>query len=1021
MATRPLGGVVRARKLAWCLLILAGGVCSPLPHTHTHSPSVPGLAGQVLGESKCYLTQLHLHGHSNHNGNTLPASMESQSSEAAKNGFDVIWWTDHAQIYETFEDLKIDFGSAQIAIGFNSVFLGGRLGRDLAALAVDRPDSGWYANLEDGGLSIKLQTEPGTRDFEAITLTPVSRVGKVRTNSFCRPVTSGLKLLAWLDADQPGPDAYIRFCFDFSWHPMGQHHVRFDLIAPGETPGEPEAGDTTVVRQLRVTGRSTPIVFDLAEALAPLRAGNDNTLSSFSIQMGARNGKSISVRLDSLVLRSDQPMGENQYRVIDHLARRYSGDLGITEYVGVEIGLFHLPVLPHMNAYYPDSTRNFGGIGLDRNMRRDLWVNEVHKRGGLVSFNHPFGAHRNPMKRTPAGRQGFGEPAGAGETAESRNEQPAGSAEEYEGETTGRSPRVRAMGGSAVTEDQFWEVATPLLEYKGLGADMLEVGYLFRGIGSLDDHLRLWDLALANGIRLVGTGTSDSHGGVWGPDMLPNPFASWIWAESRGADDLLAAIRAGHMAFGDPFLWKGKFAFGVESVMMGDTLVVDAPREVRGWIFMEPMPDSVDVRLVQVSLKPGREIEKTRSGPIQYRGGAIPIQVDRPCFIRAEIYGRGGTPLVFSNPVFLVPTATYGASPKIDALAKAVAEASPKDRDKIVSDFITKHRDRFPLVEDSLITFVYRGRVGSRVCVPSDLNRWDTGADQMQRLDETDLYYRTLALPLDARIDYKFYVDNAWMLDPLNPKTVRGGFGDNSAFSMPDYREPWEIAYVDSIRHGTIETHEFRSKIISNTRKIQVYLPAGPKPTHSIFVQDGGEYITLGSMVNVLDNLIAAGFIPPVVAVFIDPVDRNSEYWLNKAYEQMVVDEILPFVRAKYDVARDPAKTAIVGASLGGEISVMIAFDHPQVFGKCGSQSGAFAIEEGRLIEAVKGAAKRPLDFYLDCGTFGDLVDENRTLRDTLVEKGYTLEYKEFNEGHSWGNWRAHIDNMLIFFWGRRQ
>ena len=27
---------------------------------------------------------------------------------------------------------------------------------------------------------------------------------------------------------------------------------------------------------------------------------------------------------------------------------------------------------------------------------------------------------------------------------------------------------------------------------------------------------------------------------------------------------------------------------------------------------------------------------------------------------------------------------------------------------------------------------------------------------------------------------------------------------------------------------------------------------------------------------------------------------------------------------------------------------------------------------------------------------------------------------QEFNEGHSWGNWRAHVDDMLVFFWGRR-
>ena len=38
-----------------------------------------------------------------------------------------------------------------------------------------------------------------------------------------------------------------------------------------------------------------------------------------------------------------------------------------------------------------------------------------------------------------------------------------------------------------------------------------------------------------------------------------------------------------------------------------------------------------------------------------------------------------------------------------------------------------------------------------------------------------------------------------------------------------------------------------------------------------------------------------------------------------------------------------------------------------------------------------------------------------------LARKGYDLKYQEFNEGHSWGNWRAHIDDMLDFFWGRRE
>ena len=361
-------------------------------------------------------------------------------------------------------------------------------------------------------------------------------------------------------------------------------------------------------------------------------------------------------------------------------------------------------------------------------------------------------------------------------------------------------------------------------------------------------------------------------------------------------------------------------------------------------------------------------------------------------------------------------------SPKIAKLYKMLEEARPGETDAIISALIEENRDRIPIVEDDLATFIYYGKVGLRVTVPSDLNSWDTKVHEMTRVGETDLHYLTLQLPRDARIDYKFYVDKVWMMDPLNPKTVTGGFGPNSELSMPDYIFPAEIVPSDTIPHGVIEVHHFESKIMNNSRNVHVYTPAAYEDGgayHAIFVHDGGDYISLGSMVDVLDNLIYAGSIPPVVAVFIDPVDRNFEYWANPEYERVVVEEILPFVTAGYSISGDPAKTAVMGASLGGAISLFISANHPDIFGKCGSQSGAFALDGGTLFAKMEKLERQPVDFYLDTGVIGDLVDDNRRMRDILEMKDYNLMYQEFNEGHSWGNWRAHLDDMLIFFWGK--
>jgi len=161
-------------------------------------------------------------------------------------------------------------------------------------------------------------------------------------------------------------------------------------------------------------------------------------------------------------------------------------------------------------------------------------------------------------------------------------------------------------------------------------------------------------------------------------------------------------------------------------------------------------------------------------------------------------------------------------SPKIAGLHQMLQKARPGEEDAIISALIEENRDRFPITEDSLATFVYYGRVGLRVTVPSDLNRWDTKAHQMTRIGETDLHYITLELPRDARIDYKFYVDGAWMLDPLNPNTVMGGFGPNSELSMPDHEFPEEILPVDTIPLGELEVHHFESRIMNNSRNVGI-------------------------------------------------------------------------------------------------------------------------------------------------------------------------------------------------------
>src|SRR5439155_16450565 len=89
-----------------------------------------------------------------------------------------------------------------------------------------------------------------------------------------------------------------------------------------------------------------------------------------------------------------------------------------------------------------------------------------------------------------------------------------------------------------------------------------------------------------------------------------------------------------------------------------------------------------------------------------------------------------------------------------------------------IDRFLAAHR--FPLVEGSSVTFVYRGEADS-----VDLRHSVYGLPSSQafrRIPATDLWYLILELPKGSRMEYKLLVERdeerSLLLDPLNPHTA---------------------------------------------------------------------------------------------------------------------------------------------------------------------------------------------------------------------------------------------------------
>lgn len=376
---------------------------------------------------------------------------------------------------------------------------------------------------------------------------------------------------------------------------------------------------------------------------------------------------------------------------------------------------------------------------------------------------------------------------------------------------------------------------------------------------------------------------------------------------------------------------------------------------------------------------------------------------------------------------FVLSSLTFSQSQFQQFINHVNSLGDPAAKQAAVDSFMTYARTQgIPFIEDSTANFIYLGNPNS-VSVPGDFNGWSATSWQMSRLSQTNFWYRSENFELDARLDYKFFIVNNsgsfWILDPENPNTCQGGFGPNSELSMPLYIQPWEINYNSNIQHGTVISKTIFSANVGTNYQLNIYLPSGydslaatTYPT--VYFQDGSEYISLGRAVNVIDNLLDSSKIEPVIAVFVKPNNRNEEYAgsLRNQYRLFFVNELVPYIDANYKTKIDPKERLVLGDSFGGNISALISYNHPEVFGLCGLHSAAFWPNNYEAFNLIVNGPAKEIIWSSIWGTYESLYTNMRDFRDYLLGANYELDWLERPEGHSWGLWRATIDRMLIYF-----
>jgi enterochelin esterase family protein len=344
---------------------------------------------------------------------------------------------------------------------------------------------------------------------------------------------------------------------------------------------------------------------------------------------------------------------------------------------------------------------------------------------------------------------------------------------------------------------------------------------------------------------------------------------------------------------------------------------------------------------------------------------------------------------------------------------------------------------QIPYTIGDSVAFLYRGAAKS-VEWMGDFNGW--GYDKKfnnkgKLIAHTDVWILKASFPKDARLDYKILLDGrTWILDPVNLHQQWSGVGGgspNSELRMPLWKVDPALEQRSDISHGKVQTEIlFESRSLGYQITYSVYLPHGQHDNLPvIYVTDGFEYMhpKMGNMITILDNLIADKKITPVMAIFIDhrePVNRSNnrrmdELAMSEKYLTFFTEEFIPLIEQSYPVAKGRENRAILGTSMGGLTSAYFIFSRPEIFGMAGIQSPAFWTKP-QIYSLCDSVASSKTKISMTSGVFNDASESTRKMKTILENNSCIYTYRETNEGHSWGNWRNLIDDILIDFFGKK-
>ncbi|MBK8003749.1 MAG: esterase family protein [Gemmatimonadetes bacterium] len=251
---------------------------------------------------------------------------------------------------------------------------------------------------------------------------------------------------------------------------------------------------------------------------------------------------------------------------------------------------------------------------------------------------------------------------------------------------------------------------------------------------------------------------------------------------------------------------------------------------------------------------------------------------------------------------------------------------------------------------------------------------------------------------------------------------------------------------------------DFESRLLNERRTIDVFLPRGYATDRAarypvLYANDGQDMATI-DLAALLDSLQRTGVMAPAIVVAIHATERIQDYGTGGIpnaqgfgaraglYGDFLLTELMPAINQRYRTETGPARTAIMGWSLGGLSAVDLAWRHPERFGAAGAFSGSFWWRTNDSTPALKASSrimhqrvrstrvKPALRLWLETGLEDEAADRDGdgvidSIQDTeelvteLVKLGFhrgpDVTHLTIRGGHNLPTWKRILPEFLAW------